>query len=87
MRHRRLCAIGAPPELLQGVHGAAMDEVEHARLCLDVLRQRVGEFQDAAVRQLQARCEVVRAALLAPKILLAEEVAVVARVLEMRRMI
>ncbi|MEI8259767.1 MAG: ferritin-like domain-containing protein, partial [Deltaproteobacteria bacterium] len=29
----RLAALGAPPELLAGAHAAALDEIEHARVC------------------------------------------------------
>lgn len=30
----QLMALGAPPDLLRGAHGAALDEIEHARRCL-----------------------------------------------------
>lgn len=33
-----LMAVGAPPQLLEGCHRAALDEVRHARLALDVAR-------------------------------------------------
>ncbi len=41
-----LMSVGAPPELLEGCHRAAMDEVRHARMALDVARALGGESWD-----------------------------------------
>ena len=39
----QLMAVGAPPDLLEGAHQAAIDEIRHTRLCLDLAEVYAGE--------------------------------------------
>lgn len=38
----QLLALGAPPELVAGAHAAALDEIEHARLCYGIASRYAG---------------------------------------------
>lgn len=38
-----LLAVGAPPDLLESAHHAALDEILHARLCFAIASQYIGE--------------------------------------------
>jgi hypothetical protein len=49
-----LMAVGAPPHLLEGCHRAALDEVGHARLALDLARALGGEGSAAACAHISA---------------------------------
>jgi hypothetical protein len=42
----QLLALGAPPELIEGAHRAALDEVGHARAALGIARALLGESVD-----------------------------------------
>jgi hypothetical protein len=41
-----LMAIGAPPELIEACHRAALDEIRHARLCFAMARRHLGREID-----------------------------------------
>lgn len=62
----QLLALGAPPELLEGAHRAALDEVRHARLCFTLASMYGGAWKApgaidiGAVRE--ARCDLAAVA-------------------------
>jgi hypothetical protein len=53
-----LLAVGAPAELIAAAHRAAVDEVEHARLCLSLAGAYAGEAIAPAPFPFQGRVEV-----------------------------
>jgi len=74
-----LLALGAPPELVAGAHAAALDEIEHARICFALAGEALGpaplpipelalaDLRDVAVRTAKDSCvgELVSALVLA----------------------
>jgi hypothetical protein len=59
----QLLALGAPPELVAGVHAAAIDEIAHARVCYALASRALGEARGpgalAACAPIDASPEVV----------------------------
>ncbi|MCA9618946.1 MAG: ferritin-like domain-containing protein [Myxococcales bacterium] len=61
-----LMALGAPPELVEGAHRAALDEVAHAKLCFQLASRFAGRDEDPGalegLRDVTVRADLVQLA-------------------------